>query len=169
VTAAKPRPCILFDWGDTLMRVFPELEGPMASWPRVEVVSGVRQALGELRSAWTIGLATNAADSAEAEIRSALERGGLNGLIDRVFCQRTIGLRKSDPEYFDHVIDSLGLTPHQVVMIGDDFEGDVLAANRAGIRAVWFNEDGSEDRTNSMHRTIRDLRELQRVLDAFIG
>ena len=37
--------CILFDWGDTLMRVFPEFEGPMFTWPRVEVVSGIKETL----------------------------------------------------------------------------------------------------------------------------
>ena len=32
--------CLLLDWGDTVMRVFPEYEGPMLTWPRVEAVEG---------------------------------------------------------------------------------------------------------------------------------
>ncbi len=34
---------ILFDWGDTLMRVFPEYDGPMYAWPRVEAVEGTAE------------------------------------------------------------------------------------------------------------------------------
>jgi len=32
---------LIFDWGDTVMRVFPEFSGPMAHWPRVEAVHGI--------------------------------------------------------------------------------------------------------------------------------
>jgi putative hydrolase of the HAD superfamily len=36
--AQRTNRCLLFDWGDTLMRVFPEYVGPMAAWPKVEAM-----------------------------------------------------------------------------------------------------------------------------------
>ncbi len=156
--------CLLLDWGDTVMRVFPEYAGPMSAWPRVEAVEGIVEVLETLHSDWTIALATNAADSEEGEIRSALARAGLDQLFDRVYCYRGIGHRKSAPEYLEQVLADLGIDPNRVVMVGDDFEADVLAANRSGIRAVWFNERGTDDEMSSMHRTIHDLRELAACL-----
>ena len=37
--------CVLFDWGDTLMRDFPEFSGPMASWSHVEALPNVKEVL----------------------------------------------------------------------------------------------------------------------------
>lgn len=157
--------CVLFDWGDTLMRVPPGFAGPMCTWPRVEVVCGVKEALTELQRSWMLALATNAVDSREQDIWSALERGGIEGLIDRVYCYRRIGHRKPSPEYFDYVLNDLGMERDKVVMVGDDFEQDVLGASGSGIRAIWFHEHGDELRTNHMHWTIPEMSELPQALE----
>ena len=164
ITGNRETRCLLLDWGDTVMRVFPEYEGPMFAWPRVEAVDGIEETLAMLRLDWTIALATNAADSEEVEIRQALARVGLDQLIDRVFCYRGVGHRKSAPEYFKHVLEDLGNEPTQAVMVGDDFEADVVSANRSGIRAIWFHENAAERTTGALHRTIHDLRELPEAL-----
>jgi putative hydrolase of the HAD superfamily len=160
--------CVLLDWGDTVMRVFPEYEGPMFAWPRVEAVEGIREALVKLQPDWTIALATNAADSEEQEIWSALARVGLDRLIDRVFCYRGVGHRKSAPEYFERVLADLGIEANHAVMVGDDFEADVLSANRSGIRAIWFAENGTNKKTSEMHRTIHGLHELPEALELLL-
>ena len=161
--------CLLLDWGDTVMRVFPEFEGPMAIWPRVEAVAGVADALAALRSDWTIALATNAADSREEEIWSALARAGLDHLFDRVFCFRGVGHRKSEPGYFRTILADLGIEPHQAVMVGNDFEADVEAANRCGVRAVWLCEPKLETSSGPMYRTVQRLSELPRALELLCG
>lgn len=160
----EPR-CILFDWGDTLMRVFPEFEGPMFTWPRVEVVSGIKETLVELHREWTLALATNAIESRERDIWLALERVGLEKLIDQVYCYRMIGHRKPAIEYFEYILNELGIERENVVMVGDDFGADVLGANRSGIRAIWFNEWSDEERVSEMHRTIHELSELSGELE----
>jgi putative hydrolase of the HAD superfamily len=160
--------CLLLDWGDTVMRVFSEYEGPMVDWPRVEVIDGIGEVLRSLRPHWTIVLATNAEDSEEHEIWSALARAALDELIDQVYCFRAVGHRKSSPEYFQHVLADLGINPDDAVMVGDDLEADVLSANRSGIRAIWFRENSAERATGVLHRTIHDLRELPRALDLLL-
>ena len=144
------------------MRVFPGFEGPMVGWPRV---GGV---LTRLRPDWTIVLATNAGDSEEREIWSALARADLDELIDRVYCFRAVGHRKSSPEYFQHVLDDLGIDADNAVMVGDDYEADVASANRSGIRAIWFHEDGTERPTGTLYVTIHDLRELPEALELLL-
>ena len=157
--------CLLLDWGNTVMRVFPGCEGPMSAWRRVEAIEGIADVLTALRPGWTIVLATNAADSGEREIRAALARAGLDQLFDRVYCYRGVGYRKSAPEYFEHVLADLGIEANRAVMVGDDFEADVVSANRSGIRAIWFQEIGTDDKTSDMHRTIHALPELPEALE----
>ena len=70
---------IVFDWGDTLMRVWPDCDGPMVTWPRVEALPHVEDTLTQLHANWCMALATNAAASEEDEIWQALARVGLDG------------------------------------------------------------------------------------------
>ena len=159
--------CLLFDWGDTLMRVFPEFDGPMVTWPQVEAMPHAEQVLAELRARSILAVATNAADSEEAEIRAALERVGLEMLLDKVYCYRKIGHKKPSKEFFDYILADLGLESSQAIMVGDDFEADVVGANNCGIRAIWYNVRADEKRESPMHRTIYDLRSLPKTLDSF--
>ncbi|MFQ5569645.1 MAG: HAD family hydrolase [Rhodothermales bacterium] len=155
---------LLFDWGDTLMRDFPEYTGPMASWPTVETIPHAREVLAGLCGRWKLALATNAADSDEEEIRAALHRGGLNRFLDRIYCYRKIGHRKPSQKFFAFIKDDLGLGPECLIMVGDHFETDVLGANRAGLRSIWLNEHSDEVREGDMHQTIHDFRALPRAL-----
>jgi FMN phosphatase YigB (HAD superfamily) len=157
---------VLFDWGDTLMRVFPDCPGPMADWPVVELLPGVRRALTSLRGAVLLGVATNAADSRPADIRRALRRARISSLLPRIYCFRSIGYRKSEPEFWQAVLADLQLPPEAVAMVGDDLEADVLAAVRSGLRAVWLNRRGTEVREGAAMRTIRDMAALPGELQA---
>ena len=160
------RGCLLFDWGDTLMRDDPNASGPMFTWDHVEVMPYAFQVLTSLRSEWLIALATNAVDSDEIDIRKALQRVDLDSLIDKVYCFRQIGYKKPSSEFFKFILNDLKLNSSQIVMIGDKFENDILGANQFGIRAIWFNAQSNESKTSKMYRTIHDLNELPNVLGA---
>jgi putative hydrolase of the HAD superfamily len=155
--------CILFDWGDTLMHVFPEYDGPMVAWPKVEAMPHAEEVLSELHSRSLLAAATNAADSDEAEIRAALERVGLAKHIDRIYCYRRLGHKKPSKEYFKAILADLGLEPDQVIMVGDDFDADVIGANNSGLRAIWYNPRTSQERESEMYQTVHDLRRLFQV------
>jgi putative hydrolase of the HAD superfamily len=164
----RTKGCILFDWGDTLMRDFKEFNGPMKDWPRVEAVPGAAELLACLHTDWILAIATNADVSTEADIRSALQRVNLERWLDKIYCYKKIGHKKPSPEFFTYILNDLKLTPKQVIMVGDNYETDVLGANRSSLRAVWFNERSQEAHTEDMVRTIHQLGELPAIIDAWI-
>lgn len=155
---------VLFDWGNTVMRTFPQFEGPMQSWPRVEPVPGVRAALQVLKRSSVLALATNAVDSDENDIRAALERCDLSYFFDHVFCFRQLGVRKPEPAFYAGILERLRILPASVFMVGDDLDADVLAANAVGIAAVWFNPGSAESCSGLLHRTVHDLNGLPSAL-----
>lgn len=130
---------LVFDWGDTILRDFPEYSGPMAAWPRVEAISGVPAALPRLERDYRLALASNAAESTADQVRVALRRAGLDRHFPHIFTARELGLTKQDPGYYPRVLQALGCLPEQALMIGDGYETDVAAAKAAGMRAAWFN------------------------------
>ncbi len=160
MTRQHPRGCILFDWGDTLMRDFKEFRGPMKDWPRLEVIPGAAKTLAALHTHWTLAIATNADASAEVDIRLALRRVDLDRWLDKVYCFQSIGHKKPSAEFFAFILDDLQLPPEQVMMVGDNYEADVLGAIRCGLRGIWFNERNDENRSGEHIFTIHRLEEL---------
>jgi len=160
--------CILFDWGDTLMRDFKEFNGPMKDWPRVEAIPGAAEMLAALRPNWTLALATNADVSTEMDIRAALQRVNLDQLLDKVYCFKKIGHKKPSFQFFQYILDDLKLTPRSIIMVGDKYETDVLGANKCNLRAIWFNEHSLEVREDDLHRTIHELGALPVSLKDFM-
>lgn len=149
---------LLFDWGDTLMRDDPTQPGPMAQWPEVAALPGAREALIWARGIGQVGIASGAADSGSADIRAALARVGLDGLIDFIFCRREIGADKTDPRFWQAILAQLGLPPQQVVMIGDSYTADIAPAQAAGLYTFWLNSRNLPPRPTTA--TIHALSEL---------
>jgi len=130
---------LVFDWGDTLMRVFPQYSGVMAEWPEVAAVEGADEALRMLSSRYRLVVGTNAADSGSAQVRAALKRVGLAKYIDQIYTYGELGARKPSLAFFNALRACLDLDEDHVVMVGDDFRQDVIGARLAGWKAVWFN------------------------------
>jgi hypothetical protein len=70
----KPKGCILFDWGDTLIRDNKNFSSPMKNWPVVEAIPGAVEILPALHTRWILGIATSADISDEKDIRVAFKR-----------------------------------------------------------------------------------------------
>ena len=132
----------IFDWGDTLMVDFPDAGGPMYLWDQVAAVEGARETLAALHREAGCYLATNAQDSKESDIIKALERVGLAGHIDRVFCFENVGYRKPSLEFFKTILDAIDAAPAQTVMVGDSLETDIAGAMAAGLSGIWYNPAG---------------------------
>lgn len=132
---------LIFDWGDTVMRVFPQYSGPMAGWPHVAAVPGIAAALAELAPRRTLALTTNAGDSGADQVRAALRRVALDRFFAAVVTSRETGTRKPEPAFFRAALEALHSPPEAAAMIGDDYAADVAGAKSVGLRAVWFNPE----------------------------
>ena len=135
---------IIFDWGDTVMKVFPEFSGPMAHWPKVEAVLGVEEALKMAAKDYQLVLASNAADSSSDLVRDALERVGLERYFLHVMTARDLGAAKPEPGFFKAVLRNTGCQPGEAVMVGDHFETDIASAKGVGLWTIWYNPRGKD-------------------------
>ena len=152
---------VLFDWGDTVMRDDPASTVPMVEWETVEVVEGIRDVLAYLHaSGRQMILATSAAISGEGQIRGALRRGGLDPYFSEICCFKNTHLPKGQA-FYRYLLNDLGISPSDALMVGDGFEKDVQAANGVGIFAVWFNPGSDETRSGDLHVTAHSMQELR--------
>jgi len=130
---------LLFDWGNTVMKVFPEQIGPMAFWPDVAVVEGIQESLSLLKDHYKIVLVSNARDSDQAQVRQALERVDIAHYFHEIFTPKEVNERKPAPNFYLNILKYLKVKPENAVMIGDDYEKDIIAAKQVGLWTIWYN------------------------------
>ena len=154
-------PTVLFDWGDTVMRDYPERTNPMVEWESVEVVEGIADVLAYLHSTGRrIVLATSAAISDEEQIRGALKRGGLDIYFSHIYCFKNTQLSKGEA-FYRYILDDLQLSPSDALMVGDGFEKDIQIPNQLGMYGVWFNPNTVKIRRDEMHFTVHSMGQLR--------
>ena len=158
-------PYVMFDWGDTLMKDNPALNIPMCQWPTVEAIDGAKDILNEIYTKRKIVLVTSANQSTEADIRLALQRVNIEKYFYRIYCFKNTGFKKPSEEFYNHVLLDLCTQAEKVLMIGDDFENDILGVNRLGIFAVWFNHKSTVNKKGALYQTVYSLRDVLNFLD----
>lgn len=151
----------LFDWGDTLMIDFPNVNGKMCDWEVVEAVSGAEQMLKVLSKQAKIYIATGADDSAETDIEQAFNRVGLSQYISGYFCKDNLGVSKGTPEFFSAILAKLNESAENIAMVGDNLEKDIKPALAVGIQAIWLTKNSTVSTLRNI-KTINQLSELYR-------
>jgi putative hydrolase of the HAD superfamily len=105
-------------------------------------VPGAVALLGRLRETSGVeclGIVTN--HFAEVQ-EPKLEACGLTGLLDFMVTSAEVGHLKPAPQVFHAALERGGCRAQDAVMVGDSWEGDIVGAQAAGIRPVWFNRRG---------------------------
>lgn len=159
-------PTVLFDWGDTVMRDYPEFTAPMVEWETVEAIDGIAEVLAYLHAGGRrIILATSADVSDESQIRGALARCGMDRYFSHIYSFRNTDLQKSEA-FYRHILDDLNVPAKDALMVGDHFEKDVKVPNSLGIFAVWFNPVSDEGRKGELHTTVHSMPELRKFFES---
>ena len=129
----------LFDWGDTIMKDFPNETGKMHTWQKVEAMPNAEKMLRELSQLADCYLATNAKDSDKEDILKALERVNLQKYFKDIFCYKEIGFSKPSKEYFDTIVEKLKIRKSEIVLVGDNLETDIKGADDYGIDSILYD------------------------------
>ena len=101
---------------------------------------GAADLLAALRPHARIVIVTN---NLLEEQQDKLAHCGLTPMVDALVASEDVGVSKPDARIFDIALERAGVEADRAVMVGDSWANDVAGAHAVGIRAVWFNPDGS--------------------------
>jgi putative hydrolase of the HAD superfamily len=82
-----------------------------------------------------------------------------------ILISEELGVAKPDPAIFTPAMETHGLLPEEVLLIGDSSSSDMLAAKNAGMDFCWINpasETAPGDYTPRY--VVADIREVRRIL-----
>ncbi len=92
-----------------------------------------------------------------------LKNCGFTDFFDVIVCSEEIGKNKPEPEVFHHAMQKAGASPSKSVMIGDDFQVDIIGASNAGMRTILFDQDDRYRRRKGDYH-IKSLNEIPGIL-----
>ena len=64
---------------------------------------------------------------------------------DHAFISSQVGWRKPAPQFFRTIETATALSPHQLLLVGDDWESDNLGATAAGWHTIYLNRASNTD------------------------
>ena len=125
---------------------------------------GAEEILHRLRAAGVrIGLLTNGAASLQ---REKIETSGLGLFFDAAVVSGELGTGKPAPEIFHHLLERLGGSPGEALMVGNSLARDIVGGKRAGLATCWLALEGEEEPVGLAEPdyTIHSLGELPAIV-----
>jgi HAD superfamily hydrolase (TIGR01549 family) len=125
-------------------------------------------ALEELRGIYRLGVIANQ----PGEVRTAMERDGLEPFFEVWGVSDELGVGKPDPRLFELAARTAGVPATAAVMVGDRLDYDVRPAKLVGMRAIWMLRGEAPDRPTpeqleeadgSVHTLVELPAELERL------
>jgi FMN phosphatase YigB (HAD superfamily) len=156
---------LIFDWGDTIMRDFPEKSWSMYTWDHVEYIPGAQKTLEKIYQKYIMVIATNAGASDTKDMIKALERVGAEKYFQYFFSSKDLGYEKPDVRFFTSISKHIEVPPENCMMIGNIYEKDIIGAKACGMFTVFFNEKKSEALYPDADIVIQSFDELAEILD----
>ncbi len=89
-----------------------------------------------LKSGYRLGILSNGSD--DSNTYELLDKTGLRTYFEFILSSAAFGKRKPHPDIYRAALDHFQIPPEQTVMIGDNYEADILGAHQLGMKTVWI-------------------------------
>jgi putative hydrolase of the HAD superfamily len=116
--------------------------------------------LNELRKR---GLIVGLISNVDQDITSTLEKLGLVDILQVVVTSLDTGFNKPSPEIFCEAAKRAGVLVDEAIFVGDQYQIDVVGANRAGMKGILIDRADYFTELNDCLR-LQDLRQLLEYL-----
>jgi putative hydrolase of the HAD superfamily len=119
----------------------------LAICPRLpHLIGGAREILEQTKDSYTHLILTNGFIEVQGFKMEAAE---IEKYFSTVVYSEEAGVRKPHPAIFELALQRANCTAEEALMIGDDWDADILGARNAGIDQVFFT--GTEKRLAELH------------------
>jgi len=115
-----------------------------------------------------LGLVSNASDY--TVITVIIDRLNIARFFDAVVTSAQLRLRKPKPEIFRKALESLRVTPTEVVMVGDTVKGDVGGAKNLGMKTILVKREKSEiEEGPDPDAVVKNLADVLPIIKNWLG
>lgn len=104
-----------------------------------------REILEQLHGKYPLHIITNGFEDVQY---TKMLSSGIRHYFQTISTSESAGCKKPDPRMFQVAMQLAGAQPEQSIMIGDNLRNDILAAQQAGMRTIYYNPEGESHQAN---------------------
>lgn len=124
------------------------------------ILPGARELLEYLQSRYRLYICSNGFH--EVQYRK-LKASDTMRYFERVILSEHAKANKPSREFFDYAFRITGADPSRVIMIGDNYQTDILGAHNYGLDTIFFDRWNVGTQGDATHRVER-LEDIMRIL-----
>ena len=119
-----------------------------------KLFEGTHEILEHLYLKYRLHIITNGFNEVQYK---KLDNSGLSKYFDKIITSEDAGVKKPNPKIFKYALDLAEATSKESMMIGDNWEADVMGAINNGLDAIYFNYE---------KRTVSEsIKSVNKLLD----
>jgi len=109
------------------------------------------------------GLILGLISNVDRDMTPVLSELRLTPLLQVVVTSQEVGFNKPQPEIFQAALKRTGVRAQEAIYVGDQYQIDVVGANRVGMKGIFLDRGGYFDEITSCPR-IRTLAQIKEFL-----
>jgi putative hydrolase of the HAD superfamily len=126
-----------------------------------EWITGAEAAFQSIRSKFNTGILTNGFSETQ---KAKFERFDLYSKVSHLVISEDVGHLKPHPKIFEHATDVTGLSPGEILYIGDSYNSDVIGGTSFGWNVAWFTTNGTAEENQKADFVFDDFKDLSILL-----
>jgi HAD superfamily hydrolase (TIGR01549 family) len=131
-----------------------------------QLMPGAKEIVASLNCKYRLALAGNQ----PVQIKEFLQSQGILQYFEYGFVSEELRVYKPDPLFFQIILDRLGVSPEEAVMVGDRLDNDIFPAKMLGLKTVrllvWpFSLQEARIPAEMPDLTIRKFSELPKAIE----
>lgn len=123
------------------------------------LIDGAEELLKYLNPKYDLHIITNGFKEVQ---NNKLSNSGIRHYFNTITNSEDVGVKKPDPFIFEHAIKISGAKKSNSLMIGDNYEADILGAEALGIKSICFNYHKERLPVDSLQ--VSALKQLKKYL-----
>jgi len=120
---------------------------------------GAHEILDYLHPKYKLHIITNGFNEVQYK---KLKNSGLSKYFDKIITSEDAGVKKPNPIIFNYSLELAQANSNESIMIGDNWEADIMGAIDTGIDAIYFNYEKNNVGENI--KSVHNLIELKQFL-----
>jgi HAD superfamily hydrolase (TIGR01549 family) len=120
-----------------------------------------------LKSSYRLGIISNGSD--DLNTYELLDKSGIRSYFEFILSSAAFGKRKPHPGIFREALDHFQIPPDQTVMVGDNYEADIIGARKLGMNTIWITRRipfASKDPRTQEETVVSRLNEIPVLLSS---
>lgn len=93
-----------------------------------------------------------------------IENSGLRSFFEKIILSEDASINKPHPDIFTYALKNTNSRRDQTLMIGDNWDADIVGAHKSAIAQIWFNPTGKAPEGFEPTFTVRTLEEIKNIL-----